>query len=85
MFILNDRVLCLKYNVQCHYILITILISLQGHTCSFLMIVYYFLITRKPVEHFLKAVDEVTLQDIASIAHKLLSSPLTMASYGDGT
>ncbi|XP_038890302.1 mitochondrial-processing peptidase subunit alpha-like [Benincasa hispida] len=38
---------------------------------------------RKPVEHFLKAVDEVTLEDIASIAQNLLSSPLTMASYGD--
>ncbi|XP_073150192.1 mitochondrial-processing peptidase subunit alpha-like [Henckelia pumila] len=38
---------------------------------------------RKPVEHFLKAVDEVTAQDIAKIVQKLLSSPLTMASYGD--
>ncbi|CAA3018687.1 mitochondrial-processing peptidase subunit alpha, partial [Olea europaea subsp. europaea] len=38
---------------------------------------------RKPVEHFLKAVDEVTAKDIASAAEKLLSSPLTMASYGD--
>lgn len=38
---------------------------------------------RKPVEHFLKAVDEVTLKDISSIAQKLLSSPLTMASHGD--
>ncbi|KAL0346652.1 UNVERIFIED_CONTAM: Mitochondrial-processing peptidase subunit alpha [Sesamum calycinum] len=38
---------------------------------------------RKPVEHFLKAVEEVTAQDIAKIAQKLLSSPLTMASYGD--
>ncbi|XP_022893276.1 mitochondrial-processing peptidase subunit alpha-like isoform X3 [Olea europaea var. sylvestris] len=38
---------------------------------------------RKPVEHFLKAVDEVTAKDIASIVQKLLSSPLTMASYGD--
>uniref|UniRef100_A0A5B6YHL6 Uncharacterized protein n=1 Tax=Davidia involucrata TaxID=16924 RepID=A0A5B6YHL6_DAVIN len=38
---------------------------------------------RKPVEHFLKAVDEVTLKDIASISQKLISSPLTMASYGD--
>ncbi|KAF8388889.1 hypothetical protein HHK36_025570 [Tetracentron sinense] len=39
---------------------------------------------RKPVEHFLKAVDEVTLKDITSIAQKIVSSPLTMASYGDG-
>ncbi|KAL5768707.1 hypothetical protein ACOSP7_015252 [Xanthoceras sorbifolium] len=38
---------------------------------------------RKPVEHFLKAVDEVTAKDIASIAKKLISSPLTMATYGD--
>ncbi|KAJ7973755.1 mitochondrial-processing peptidase subunit alpha-like [Quillaja saponaria] len=38
---------------------------------------------RKPVEHFLKAVDEVTLEDVASICQKLISSPLTMASYGD--
>lgn len=38
---------------------------------------------RKPLEHFLEAVDAVTLKDIASVAQKLLSSPLTMASYGD--
>ncbi|XP_058067471.1 mitochondrial-processing peptidase subunit alpha-like [Magnolia sinica] len=38
---------------------------------------------RKPVEHFLKAVDEVTLKDISSITQKILSSPLTMASWGD--
>ncbi|KAK1417376.1 hypothetical protein QVD17_26503 [Tagetes erecta] len=38
---------------------------------------------RKPVEYFLKAIDEVTANDIASIAKKLLSSPLTMASHGD--
>lgn len=38
---------------------------------------------RKPVELFLKVVDEVTMQDITSISQKLLSSPLTMASYGD--
>ena len=36
------------------------------------------------MEDFLKAVDEVTLKDIASISQKLISSPLTMASYGDG-
>lgn len=39
---------------------------------------------RMEVDHFLKAVDEITVKDIASIAQKLLSSPLTMASYGDG-
>ncbi|KAK4741472.1 hypothetical protein SAY87_025060 [Trapa incisa] len=38
---------------------------------------------RKPVEHFLKAIDEVTPKDITSMVQKLLSSPLTMASYGD--
>ncbi|KAL1563281.1 mitochondrial processing peptidase [Salvia divinorum] len=38
---------------------------------------------RKPVGHFLKAVDEVTIEDIAKTTEKLLSSPLTMASYGD--
>ncbi|GLU09974.1 hypothetical protein SLE2022_268080 [Rubroshorea leprosula] len=38
---------------------------------------------RKPVEHFFKAVEEVTLKDISTIAQKLLSSPLTMASYGN--
>ncbi|XP_072984053.1 mitochondrial-processing peptidase subunit alpha-like [Typha latifolia] len=38
---------------------------------------------RKPVEHFLKAVDGVTLKDITSLAEKIISSPLTMASWGD--
>lgn len=38
---------------------------------------------RKPVEHFLKAIDEITVKDISSIAQKFLSSPLTMASHGD--
>ncbi|CAH9098569.1 unnamed protein product [Cuscuta europaea] len=38
---------------------------------------------RKPVDHFLKAIEEVSAKDIASIAQKLISSPLTMASYGD--
>ena len=36
------------------------------------------------MEHFLKAVDEITLDDIYNISQKILSSPLTMASYGDG-
>lgn len=36
------------------------------------------------MEYFLKVVDEITLKDISSIAQKLLSSPLTMASYGNG-
>lgn len=38
---------------------------------------------RKPLEHFLKALDEITLKDITSLAQKIISSPLTMASYGD--
>ncbi|CAN1302003.1 Mitochondrial-processing peptidase subunit alpha [Linum perenne] len=38
---------------------------------------------RKPVDNFLKAVDEISLKDITDIGQKLLSSPLTMASYGD--
>ncbi|KAK4758876.1 hypothetical protein SAY87_020177 [Trapa incisa] len=38
---------------------------------------------RKPVEHFLKVIDEVTPKDITSMAQNLLSSPLSMASYGD--
>ncbi|GKD71681.1 mitochondrial-processing peptidase subunit alpha-like protein [Tanacetum coccineum] len=39
---------------------------------------------RKPVEFFLKTIDAVTANDITSVAKKLLSSPLTMASHGDG-
>ncbi|KAJ8479633.1 hypothetical protein OPV22_023360 [Ensete ventricosum] len=38
---------------------------------------------RKPVEHFLKAVDELTIKDLTSLAEKIISSPLTMASWGD--
>ncbi|KAI6690102.1 hypothetical protein NL676_026930 [Syzygium grande] len=38
---------------------------------------------RKPVEHFLKDVEKITLDDITSVARRVLSSPLTMASYGD--
>lgn len=38
---------------------------------------------RKPLEHFLKAVDEITLKEITTIAQRIISSPLTMASYGD--
>ncbi|KAJ0881889.1 putative quinol--cytochrome-c reductase, Mitochondrial processing peptidase [Helianthus annuus] len=40
--------------------------------------------SRETCEFFLKAIDDVTANDIASIAKKLLSSPLTMASHGDG-
>ncbi|KAJ6803069.1 mitochondrial-processing peptidase subunit alpha-like [Iris pallida] len=38
---------------------------------------------RKPVEHFMKTVDEVTLKDITAISEKIISSPLTLASLGD--
>ncbi|KAK6914806.1 Peptidase M16, C-terminal [Dillenia turbinata] len=38
---------------------------------------------RKPVEHFLKAVDEITLEDITNVAQKIISTPLTMALYGN--
>ncbi|XXG48204.1 hypothetical protein AAC387_Pa02g2716 [Persea americana] len=38
---------------------------------------------RKPIEYFLKVVDEVTVKDISTIAQKIISSPLTMASWGD--
>lgn len=36
------------------------------------------------MDFFLKTIDEVTANDITSVAKKLLSSPLTMASHGDG-
>jgi len=38
---------------------------------------------RKPIEYFLKTVEEITLNDISSTAKKMMSSPLTMASWGD--
>lgn len=38
---------------------------------------------RKSVNAFLKMVDEVTLRDITNMAKKIISSPLTMAYYGD--
>ncbi|KAJ0008462.1 hypothetical protein Pint_29605 [Pistacia integerrima] len=38
---------------------------------------------RKPVDHFLKGVDAITLNNITNIGQKIISSPLTMASYGD--
>jgi mitochondrial-processing peptidase subunit alpha len=41
-------------------------------------------ICRKPVDYFLKAIDAITLKDISSLAEKIISSPLTMASWGDG-
>ncbi|KAL5229337.1 hypothetical protein ABZP36_017602 [Zizania latifolia] len=38
---------------------------------------------RKPVEHLLKVVDGVTLKDVTTLAEKIISSPLTMASHGN--
>ncbi|KAG6497656.1 hypothetical protein ZIOFF_045560 [Zingiber officinale] len=38
---------------------------------------------RKPVEHFLKAIDQLTLKDIVYLAETIISSPLTLASWGD--
>lgn len=39
---------------------------------------------RKPAEHLLKAIDGVTLKDVTSVAEKIIASPLTMASHGNG-
>eukprot|EP00268_Persea_americana_P045952 TRINITY_DN4709_c0_g1_i1.p1 TRINITY_DN4709_c0_g1~~TRINITY_DN4709_c0_g1_i1.p1 ORF type:complete len:513 (-),score=106.63 TRINITY_DN4709_c0_g1_i1:649-2187(-) len=38
---------------------------------------------RKPVEYFLRVLDELTLEDLVTLAQKIISSPLTMASCGD--
>jgi processing peptidase subunit alpha len=38
---------------------------------------------RKPIEHFLKDLEAITLNDISSTAKKIISSPLTLASWGD--
>ncbi|XP_042056809.1 mitochondrial-processing peptidase subunit alpha-like [Salvia splendens] len=38
---------------------------------------------RKPVEQYLNAVDQITANDIVTVAKKLFSSPLTLACYGD--
>ncbi|URE27968.1 Insulinase (Peptidase family M16) [Musa troglodytarum] len=38
---------------------------------------------RKPVDYFLRCLDELTLDDLTILAQKMLSSPLTMASWGD--
>lgn len=36
------------------------------------------------MEHFLNDVEKITLEDVTDVARRILSSPLTMASYGDG-
>ncbi|XP_072979854.1 mitochondrial-processing peptidase subunit alpha-like [Typha angustifolia] len=38
---------------------------------------------RKPVEHFLQCIDELTVDDLTMMAQKIVSSPLTMACLGD--
>ncbi|GLJ20078.1 hypothetical protein SUGI_0364390 [Cryptomeria japonica] len=38
---------------------------------------------RKPVEHLLNVLTEITLDDITSIAQKVISTPLTMVAMGD--
>uniref|UniRef100_A0A1J3G7D6 Complex III subunit II n=1 Tax=Noccaea caerulescens TaxID=107243 RepID=A0A1J3G7D6_NOCCA len=38
---------------------------------------------RKPVEQFLKTVDQLTLKDISDFTSKIISKPLTMGSLGD--
>lgn len=38
---------------------------------------------RKPLEDFIKGVQSLTLKDISSISQKIISTPLTMASWGD--
>ncbi|XP_020262921.1 mitochondrial-processing peptidase subunit alpha-like [Asparagus officinalis] len=39
---------------------------------------------RKPIKYFLEAIEQVTLKDIEALSRKMISSPLTMASWGDG-
>ncbi|CAA0382641.1 Metalloenzyme LuxS/M16 peptidase-like [Arabidopsis suecica] len=38
---------------------------------------------RKPVDQFLKTVDQLTLKDVADFTSKVITKPLTMASFGD--
>ncbi|XP_073366755.1 mitochondrial-processing peptidase subunit alpha isoform X3 [Aegilops tauschii subsp. strangulata] len=40
---------------------------------------------RKPIEKFLNDVEAITLNDISSTAKNIISTPLTMASWGDVT
>ncbi|KAK3028887.1 hypothetical protein RJ639_039896 [Escallonia herrerae] len=44
---------------------------------------FHFYIIMKPLEYFLKTLDEITPKDITDMAQKIISSPLTMASFGD--
>jgi processing peptidase subunit alpha len=38
---------------------------------------------RKPVAEFLEGIQALTLKDISEVAQKIISTPLTMASWGD--
>jgi len=38
---------------------------------------------RKPVAEFIKGIQALSLKDIAEVAQKIISTPLTMASWGD--
>ncbi|KAH7682005.1 Quinol--cytochrome-c reductase protein [Dioscorea alata] len=38
---------------------------------------------RKPIGQFLEIIDDITVEDIVSLTKKIVSSPLTMASWGD--
>lgn len=38
---------------------------------------------RKPVAEFLEGINALTVEDISSVAQKIVSTPLTMASWGD--
>lgn len=38
---------------------------------------------RKPLNEFIQGVQSLTLQDISGVAQKIISTPLTMASWGD--
>ncbi|VAH86076.1 unnamed protein product [Triticum turgidum subsp. durum] len=39
--------------------------------------------SRKPIDHFLQCMEELTLDDVTAFAKMMLSSQPTMASYGD--
>jgi processing peptidase subunit alpha len=38
---------------------------------------------RKPVAEFLEGIQALTLKDVSEVAQKIISTPLTMASWGD--
>lgn len=38
---------------------------------------------RKPVQYFLRILDELTIDDLVALAQKIISSPLTLGSWGD--